>query len=153
MSSRRDICLHSGKIGARSKIAQNSEVRMSRFLDTSSTTQMTQIMVKHCRSSGTSWTKFVRAPTCGTFLGKTVRGSSAGAWLGKVPNWECLFVHREQGLFLSAYMDHIKVAGKKQEMAPTWKKWMKDVDLEEPTSFLDRVNLGCTQRECKPKES
>ena len=26
---------------------------------------------------------------------------------------------------------------------------MKDVDLGEPTSFLDHVNLGCTQRECK----
>ena len=26
---------------------------------------------------------------------------------------------------------------------------MKDVDLGEPTSFLDHVYLGCTQRECK----
>ena len=26
---------------------------------------------------------------------------------------------------------------------------MKDVDLEEPTSFLDHLNLGCTQREFK----
>ena len=25
---------------------------------------------------------------------------------------------------------------------------MKDVDLEEPTSFLDDVYFGCTQREC-----
>ena len=25
---------------------------------------------------------------------------------------------------------------------------MKDVDLGEPTSFLDHVYLGCTQREC-----
>ena len=29
---------------------------------------------------------------------------------------------------------------------------MKDVDIEEPTSFLDHVYLGCTQRECKPNE-
>ena len=27
---------------------------------------------------------------------------------------------------------------------------MKNVDLGEPTSFLDHVYLGCTQRECKP---
>ena len=27
---------------------------------------------------------------------------------------------------------------------------MKDVDLEEPASFLDHVCLGCTQLECKP---
>ena len=26
--------------------------------------------------------------------------------------------------------------------------WLKDVDLEEPTPFLDHVSLGCTQREC-----
>ena len=30
---------------------------------------------------------------------------------------------------------------------------MKHVDLGEPTSFLDHVYLGCTQRECKPDES
>ena len=23
----------------------------------------------------------------------------------KIPNWECLFVHREKGLFLSVYVD------------------------------------------------
>ena len=29
---------------------------------------------------------------------------------------------------------------------------MKLVDLGEPTSFLDRKKVGCTQRECKPNE-
>ena len=32
-------------------------------------------------------------------------------------------------------------------MAPKWKKVMKNVDLDEATSFLDHVYLGCTQRE------
>ena len=32
----------------------------------------------------------------------------------KVSNCECLFVHREKGLFLSVYVDDIKLAGKKQ---------------------------------------
>ena len=45
------------------------------------------------------------------------------------------------------------MAGKKQNMAPMWNKLMKDVDLDEPTSFLDHENLGCTQRECKPNEA
>ena len=31
----------------------------------------------------------------------------------KIPNWECLFVHRAKGLFLSVYVDDIKVGGKK----------------------------------------
>ena len=26
----------------------------------------------------------------------------------KVPNWECLFVHREKGLFVSVYVDDLK---------------------------------------------
>ena len=32
----------------------------------------------------------------------------------KVSNWECLFVHSEKGLFLSVYVDDMKLAGKKQ---------------------------------------
>ena len=34
----------------------------------------------------------------------------------KIPNWECLFVHREKGFFLSVYVDDIKLAGKKQNL-------------------------------------
>ena len=58
--------------------------------------------------------------------------------MGKVPNWECLFVHRKQGLFLSVYVDDIKMAGKKQNISPMW-KIMKLVALGEPTSCLDHV--------------
>ena len=31
----------------------------------------------------------------------------------KIPNCDCLFVHREKGLFLSVYVDDIKLSGKK----------------------------------------
>ena len=65
----------------------------------------------------------------------------------KVSNWECLFVHREKGLFLSVYVDDIKLAGKKQNINPMWEVRNKEVELEEPTSFLDHVYLGCTQRQ------
>ena len=47
------------------------------------------------------------------------------------------------------YVDDIKLAGKKQNINPTWKILMKDVDLGEPTSFLDHVFLDCTRRECE----
>ena len=67
----------------------------------------------------------------------------------KIPNWECLFVHREKGLFLSVCVDDIKLAGKKQNIDPMWKLLNKEVDLGEPTSFLDHVYLGCTQRQCE----
>ena len=56
-------------------------------------------------------------------------------------------------IILVGYMwDDIKMDGKKQDMAPTWKKLMTNVEIDEPTSFLDHVHLRCTQRECKPNE-
>ena len=47
------------------------------------------------------------------------------------------------------YVDDIKLAGKKQNIDPMWKVLNKEVDLGEPTSFLDHVHLGCTQRQCE----
>ena len=43
----------------------------------------------------------------------------------KVPSWQCVFAQREQVLFLSVYVDDIKMAGKKQNTAPMRKRWMK----------------------------
>ena len=58
-------------------------------------------------------------------------------------------MHREKGLFLSVYVDDIKLAGKKQNLDLMWKVLNKEVDLGEPTSLLDHVYLGCTQRQCE----
>ena len=49
----------------------------------------------------------------------------------------------------SAHADDIKLAGKKQNLDPMWKLLNKEVDLGEPTSFLDHVYFGCTQRQCE----
>ena len=46
-------------------------------------------------------------------------------------------------------VDDIKLAGKKQNIDPMWKVLNKAVDLGEPTSFLDHVYLGFTQRHCE----
>ena len=67
----------------------------------------------------------------------------------KVATSECLFVHREKGLFLSVYVDDIKLAGKKQNLDPMWKVLNKEVALGESSSFLDHVYLECTQRQCE----
>ena len=32
----------------------------------------------------------------------------------KIPNWECLFVLREKGLFLSVYVDDMKIGWKEK---------------------------------------
>ena len=55
----------------------------------------------------------------------------------------------KKGLFLSVYVDDIKLAGKKPNIDPMWKILNKEVDLGEPTSSLDHENLGCTQRQCE----
>ena len=47
------------------------------------------------------------------------------------------------------YVDDIELAGKKHNIDPMWKVLNKEVDLGEPTSFLDHVYLGCTQRQCE----
>ena len=67
----------------------------------------------------------------------------------KIPNWECLFVHREKGLFYLCMWMTSKLAGQKQNINPMWKVLNKEVDLGEPTSFLDRVYLVSTQRQCE----
>ena len=76
----------------------------------------------------------------------------------------CKIVHENQntlppGLMSQPYhevevnVDDINLGGRKQHLNRMWKKWMKLVDLGQPTSFLDHVYLGCAQRECKSNES
>ena len=65
--------------------------------------------------------------------------------MGKVFNWECSFVKGAKKLFLSVNVDDIKMAGKTENIKATGKILMKDVDLEEPTSFFGHMYLGsCT---------
>ena len=47
------------------------------------------------------------------------------------------------------YVDDIKLAGKTENIDAMWKLLNKEVDLGEPTSFLDHVYLGCTRRQCQ----
>ena len=61
-------------------------------------------------------------------------------------------MHRPLGLFLSVHVDDFKLVGKKQHLDPMWEELMNHVDLEEPTSLLGHVYLGCTQRGCKRDE-
>ena len=64
----------------------------------------------------------------------------------KVPKWECFSVTVKKE---SVYVDDIKLAGETQNINPMWKVLNKELDLGEPTSFLDHVFWGCTQRECQ----
>ena len=57
-----------------------------------------------------------------------------------------LFIVKKDSSYL--YVDDIQSAGKKQNLDPMWKVLNKEVDLGEPTSFLNHVYLGCTQGQC-----
>ena len=59
---------------------------LSRYLDTSTTTQMGKILVQHGRSSRSSWAKSVRSPSGRTMMGKAIRKSSIGTRL----DYSCL---------------------------------------------------------------
>ena len=131
------------------KMLQNywkSQIGMSRHLDSSTTTQMAKILVRCRRPSRSSWTKSVRSSFGRIVVERQFEKILLQHGWEKVSNWECLFIHREKGLFLSVYVDDIKLVGKKQNIDSMWKVLYKEVDLGEPTSFFDQVYLGCIQR-------
>ena len=132
--------------GRCSQIVKNSKIGVSRHLDSSTTTQMAKIMVQCGRPRCSR--NLHGHPLAGLLWERQFENILLKHGWEKIPNWECLFVHREKGLFLSVYVDDIKLAGK-QNLDPMWKVLNKEVDLGEPTSFLDHVYLGCTQRQCQ----
>ena len=78
--------------------------------------------------------KSVCSPSC-RIVGTTIWKSCIGTWWWKryrIGN-AYFFVHRKQGLFLSVYVDDIKLAGEKQHLNPMWKKLMPCVLGMHPT--------------------
>ena len=128
---------------------ENSEVRMSRHLDTSTETQMAKSWSSTEDPVVLLEQNLYCHPLAGLLWKRQFEKIPLKHGWEKIPNCERLFVHLEKGLFLSVYVDHIKLAGKKQNIDPMWKLLNKEVDLGEPTSFLDHVYLVCTQRQCE----
>ena len=141
-TSWRNTCLHQCQNGRCIIIVKSSEVRMPRYLDTSTKAQVAKsCMVQYGRPTRSSWAKSVWSSIGRTVMGKAIWESSIETWLGKIPNWECLFVHCEKGLFLSVYVDDIKLAGKKQ------KSW-SDVESTQQSGWFERTNIF--PRSCVP---
>ena len=79
------------------RLFKKSKVRVSTCIsmDTSSTTQVSQVMVKHREHRGSSRTKSVRSPACWPLAEKTFSRGSMGSWMGKSNELEvsvCLFI-------------------------------------------------------------
>ena len=141
--------LYAGQNGRCTNIIENSKVRASRHLDTSTEAQMAQITSDMEDPVGLLERNLYGDPLAGLSREKQFEKVLLQHGWEKVLNWECLFVNRAKGLFLSVYVDDIKIVGRTENIKPTWKILMKNVDLGEPTTFIDHVYLGCTQRECK----
>ena len=82
-SSRRSICLHPGENGRCTDVIENSEVRMSRFCDTSTETQMAKIMVQYGRPSCSSWAKSVRSSFGRAIMEKAIWENPSEVRLGE----------------------------------------------------------------------
>ena len=76
-------------------------------------------------------------------MGKAILRKSNCSTVGrKFPIGNAYSYTVKKGLFLSVYVDDIKLAGKKQNIDQMWTVLNKEVDLGEPTSFLDHVYFG-----------
>ena len=122
---------------------------MSRYLDTSTEARMAKIMVQRGRPIRSSWAE-------------SVRSSSGLLWERQFEKvlldhcWEKVFKLKMFICQTSKRTIHFSVCGRYQtgweetrNIDLVWKILMKEVELGEPTSFLDHVHLGCTQRDCQ----
>ena len=137
-SSWRRVSTHSWKGGGCSQIAQSSQVRMSRRMDTPSTTQVTQIMGKHWRTCGASWTKLVWSPISLILVVEEVPGSSVGAWMGKKNRFGkgYLFIENK-GYFCQYVWTTFKNGWERSRMwLPCGRDWWKTLVLENLHNFL-----------------
>ena len=101
------------------------------------TTEMADILGKHRRPCGTSRTKSMRTSSWWSLVGKTVRRHVLGSWMGKKYQLGsvCLFIEHED-CFLSVHAHDTNMPWKKKNLAPMWKRLMKNVILTNQHHFL-----------------
>ena len=69
----------------------------------------------------------------------------------KIPNWECLFVHREKGLFSSMYVDDIELVGKNKIRFWCGKYSIKKSIWENQCTFFWSCILGLHSKTMRKK--
>ena len=82
-------------------------------------------------------------------MGTAIRESSVGTRLGKRSKLGMFIRLPIKDFSCLCLWTKLNWLGKKQNISPTWKILVNDVDLGEPTSFLGHVYLGWIQRECQ----
>ena len=133
------------------QITENSQIGMSRHLD----------FVHHDTNGLNHWPVsktqlFLLNGICTVILWQDYYGKGnlrkiqlQPGW-EKVSNWECLFVHREKRVILICVCRTTSNWLETNEnIDPMWKVLNKEVDLGEPTSFLDHVSPEFPQEQLK----
>ena len=117
-------------------------------MDTSSTTQMAQIMGYHWRSS---WTKSVPSPTCRTLAEETIWKSCIGTRMGKKYRTGNVYVFIEhKDWFSSEYVDNIKNERKSRIQVPCGRNCWSWLIWENQLRFLttrigDALNVNANR--------
>ena len=61
-----------------------------------------------------------------------------------------MYVHREKKLWLSIYVDDLKMAGLETNIKPIWEELKLLMKLEPPKAMAKNIYLGCGQRDFTP---
>ena len=59
-------------------------------------------------------------------------------------------MHRKKQLFLSIYVDDLKMAGRQANIPPLWEELKKYLDLDPPSKMTENQYLGSSQRDIVP---
>ena len=144
---RRSICLHPSQNGGRSKVVKkNPESELSRYMETSWTTQVAQIMVKHRR---TQWFFSNEMCTITRMLASCGKDSSrkfCGCW-EKSTEFGMSFCSPKNKNDSYRYMDDINMAGKNRRWLPRrrnrWNLWTSENQHHFLTTcILDALNVN-----------
>ena len=92
------------------------------------------------------WAKSVRSSFDMTVMGQAIWENPIETWLGENSKLGMSLCSSCKRMILICECGWHEIGWKETK---SWKLLNKEVDLGEPTSFLDHVYLGCTQRQCE----
>ena len=152
-SSRRSIRLYPGENGRCLQIVQNSQIGVSRQLDSSTTTQMAKIMVQYGRPSRSSWAKSVRSSSGRTIMGKATRESYIGTrWWKSSKLGMFLCKPRKKTILVCVCGWFQNWLERNKTLTQCGKYWWKTLIWENRHHSVTMFILGCTQRECQTSQ-
>ena len=142
------ISLHPGQNGRCTIVIENSNARTSRYLDTSTKTQIAKINFQHGRRVVPLERNMYGHPLAGLLWERHFEKVLLEHGWEKVQSGNAyLGTEKKDYPFLCLWTTYIWL--ERNKTLTMWKVLMKEVDLDEPTSFLDHVYFGCSRRECE----